>query len=224
MIMKKLIILIVIVVIVVILVKTFYIEGPISKEQPSNKDNDIAKSFYEISEERITLENFLGFPLPKIDDKYHGQVYFDWGIGTENARKLWWLVAKLSEDVFYKLVEQANFQKTLNLLEVWPDAFLCQHEDFADKYWDVKNAVNDGTFYGEDPEYEARMLLKYENGVMYFKKEEIYLTLKDENGTILHKKAKKRQLNNEISDPDKSPSVRVENLRLRYVQQCGSGR
>jgi len=190
--MKKTIILIVVVVIVVILIKTFYIEFPISKEKTPNKDNNVAKSSYEISEERVTFKDFLGFPLPEIDDKYHGQVYFHWGIGSENAQRLWWLVAKLPKDVFYELAEKANFQKVPDLLEIWPEAFLCQHEGFAKKYWDVRNTVNNDTFYAEDPEYEAHMLLKYENGIMYFKKEEIYLTLKDENDNILHKKAKRK--------------------------------
>ena len=189
--MKKLIILIVIVVIIVILVKTFYIEFPSSKEQTSNKDNNAAKSWYEISEERFTFEKMLGVSLPEATTDKHGYVNFTATVGKE-AKKLFWVVATLPKEDFYALVGKLNLQRTSDLLKFWPDAFSCRVEKFAEKYWDVKNSVNDETYYGEDPEYRGQMVIKYEKGKIYFKKEVIYIEAgTNERGSTVYKRSKR---------------------------------
>jgi hypothetical protein len=63
----------------------------------------------------------------------------------------------------------------------------------------VTAEVDDNTFYGEDPVDEAIMLMKYENGKMYFKKEFTYITtVRTEDNELLYRKAKR----GEQADPN----------------------
>jgi hypothetical protein len=189
--MKKVIILIVVVVVVVILIKTLYIEFPSSKKQTSNEDNDVAKSWYEISEERFTLEKVLGVSLSETAINKHGYGTFIATVGKE-ANKIFWIVATLPKEDFHTLVGKLNLQKTPDLLKFWPDVFSCQEENFTKKYWDAKNSVNNETYYGEDPEYRAQTALKYENGKMYAKKEVIYIEAgTNERGSTVYKKSRR---------------------------------
>lgn len=183
--------LIVIVAIVIILIKMFYVKFPSSKEQTSAEDNDVVKSWYEISEERFTFEKMLGVSLPEATTDKHGYVNFTATVGKE-AKKLFWVVATLPKEDFYELVGKLNLQKTSDVLKFWPDAFSCRVEEFAEKYWDVKRSVNDETYYGEDNKYRGQMVIKYEKGKIYFKKEIIYVEAgTDEDGSTVYKRSKR---------------------------------
>ena len=160
---KKIIVLIVVVVVIVVLLKALHIEFPSSKKQTANKDNDVVKSWYEISEERFTFENVLGVSLPETAINKHGYGTFIANVGKE-ANKIFWVVATLPKEDFYALVGKLNLQKKSDLLKFWPDAFSCQEENFTTKYWDAKSSVNNETYYREDVEYQTQMVLKYENG------------------------------------------------------------
>jgi hypothetical protein len=46
-------------------------------------------------------------------------------------------------------------------------------------FWDVTDLASEDTYYGEDTEDEARLVLKYENGKLYIKKEVMYIRGKD---------------------------------------------
>ena len=186
--MKKLIAMIVVIVIVVVLIKAFYTESSTPKEQISNKDDNVAKGWYEITEERVTFKDMLGVSLPDTVTDKHGYGDFTATVDKE-AKKSFWIVATLPKEVFYSIVFELNFQKISDLLHFWPDAFSCQIEEFAVKYWDVENSVNDETYYGEHPRYRTQMVIKYENGKMYFKKEIIYIEAgTDDDGSTVYKK------------------------------------
>lgn len=189
--MKKILIVIPAIVIVVILLKTFYTEVPNSQKKPSNNDKDVAKSWYEISEERFTFEQVLGASLPEATTDKHGYANFTATVGKE-AEKLFWIVVTLPKEDFYALVETLNLEETTDLLKFWPDVFSCRAEEFAEKYWDVKNSVNDETYYGENLEYRIQMVIKYENGKIYLKKQVIYVEAgTNERGSTVYKKSKR---------------------------------
>ena len=89
-------------------------------------------------------------------------------------------MAKLPKEDFDALVEQLDLFKKPDLLEIWPDAFDMARDDFDEKwgyngFWDVTYTASEDTYYGEDTEDEARMILKYENGKLYIKKEITYI-------------------------------------------------
>jgi hypothetical protein len=95
-----------------------------------------------------------------------------------------WAVAKLPKEDFDALVEQLSLFKRPDLLEIWPDAFDMERDDVNEEwgyngFWDVTDLASEDAYYGEDTEDEARLVLKYENGKLYIKKEVMYIRGKD---------------------------------------------
>ena len=184
----------VIVVIIIILVKAFYVGNPSSSEQMPDKDSNVAKSWYDMSEERFTFEDILGASLPKTAVDKHANATFVATVGKE-AKKIFWIVATLPKEDYHVLVKSLNFKRAPDLLKFWPEAFSCSEEELGEEYWDVKNSVNDETYYGENPEYKAQMVIKYERSKIYFKKEILYIEAgTDESGSTVYKKLKRSNI------------------------------
>ena len=136
------------------------------------------------------IEYILGAPLSgaaaDIDVFSYGNfgkphIYMD---KAAKASFWFWAVAKLPREDFASLVEQLKSYKNPDLLEIWPDAFDMARDDVDEKwgyngFWDVTDSVNEDTYYREDTKDEARLLLKYENGSLYIKKEVVYIRGKD---------------------------------------------
>lgn len=124
------------------------------------------------------IEYIIGTPLSKSTTEID---IFSYGNFWADKASFWiWAVAKLPKEDFDALVEQLDLFKKPDLLEIWPDAFDMARDDFDEKwgyngFWDITYTASEDTYYGEDTEDEARMILKYENGKLYIKKEITYL-------------------------------------------------
>jgi hypothetical protein len=191
--------LLILMVIVVVIVAILILSGK-SKEEDSNlnAEDDTPKSWLEIIEERYTYHQIIGAPLPETATQKKAQVHFNISIGKAFNTEYFFFVSTMPQNDFYALVEQLGLEVKPDLLEIWPEALDCSIKQFAEN-WTVTAEVDDNTFYGEDPVDEAIMLMKYENGKMYFKKEFTYITtVRTEDNELLYRKAKR----GEQADPN----------------------
>jgi len=135
------------------------------------------------------IEYILGAPLSAAATDIDVFSYGNFGkphIYMDKAAKasFWfWAVAKLPKQDFASLIEQLRLFRKPDLLEIWPDAFDIPPDDVDEKwgyngFWDVTDSVSEDTYYREDTEEEARLLLKYENARLYIKKEITYVKVK----------------------------------------------
>jgi hypothetical protein len=179
---KKLVVLIIIVVILIGLFKVLGIDTSIFSKSKKNKDATWQSS-YEVMTENNSYEDIIGAPLPQSADDIHAQVYFY----SDRGHKCSWIVAKLGKEEFHYLTEQLHSVNQSNLIDIWPEAFSCQIEEF-NRFWDLSNIVDEFTFYREEPLEATRRMFKYENGKLYVKKVTRYITSSDENGKLIHKR------------------------------------
>jgi hypothetical protein len=186
--MKNLMILMAVLVVAVVLLTASCKDS--SREQASHEDSDTAKEWYEMSEERFTFEQILGASLPESATDKGGFVDFKSSVDVE-AEQSFWLVATLPKEDFLSLVETLNLERSSDLLRLWPDAFACDKEEFANRHWDVDNSVNDDTYYGDHPTYRGQLAMKYENGRLYFRKVIMYDVETDDDGSTVYRKSKR---------------------------------
>jgi len=162
--MKKLIALIVIVFVIWGLVKL--LGGSFSlSSKPSSNEDEVEVGFE-------SIEGIVGVPLPKTVTDIEGDQLTNLNTGEGT----YWVVAKLPKEDFYNLVKQLELVQKPDLLEFWPEALEREPSPFEDdefnELWDVKNIVNEDTYFGEKRKEEETtyIVVKYENGKLYFKK------------------------------------------------------
>jgi hypothetical protein len=59
--------------------------------------------------------------------------------------------------------------KEPDLLTIWSEAFDCEDKELK-VFWNITKSVDENTYYGEDPQIESRIMLKYEQGKFYVKR------------------------------------------------------
>ncbi len=182
--MKKLIALIVVVVVIWGGLKMIGVDTFVSLKSDSSKDDNTPKYAYELVS-NVTYEDIMQCRFPKSASNSHGNVQFHDGLweGT--------VVADLPAYDLPKITEELNLVLTSNILKIWPKAFDCKEGSFKDKFWNVSSENNNNTYYFEHPAELTRIVLKYENGKIYFKRETKYSMMPGEGGTTLHKKIEK---------------------------------
>jgi len=186
--MKKLIVLVVAILVIWAIIKLLGGTSFVSSNSSTAEEHNNWKGTYEVTTENNTLRDIIGSPLPKTASNIHSQAYFYMSSGD----KCNWVVASIPKEDFYDLVEELELTRKPNLLELWPEAFDCQIQEF-NKFWDVTNIVNKDTYFGEDTDFEACVMFKYENGKLYVKKITRYITSTNKNGMVVHKKAEKNK-------------------------------
>jgi hypothetical protein len=190
--MKKLIGLIVVVVVIWVVLKM--IGGDVSLSPESSQgDKDKGVYYpYELSQEGNKSKDIIGMSLPKTTFDVHGPVFYIFNPNSNDPTtyKANWLVAKISREDFYTMVERLGLTKEPDLLEVWPEAFECELDKF-DKFWDLEKTITEDTYFMEDPDEETYRLFKYENGSLYVKQSTTYLSFRSEKNEVLYKKVKR---------------------------------
>jgi len=190
--MKKLVVIIVIVAVIFVILKIIGVNTSLSLRRSSHKRKGW-KSDYKVLMEDNTCEDIIGTSLPGTSSDIHTQAFFY----MRSGEKYNWVVASMPKEDFYDLVEELNLKQKPDILEVWPEAFglQCGHSDPTGfsiyKFWDVRNTVNDNTYYWEAPEEQTRTAFKYENGKLYIRKITKYIGVRDEKGWMHHKKAER---------------------------------
>lgn len=123
-------------------------------------------------------------------------------LGQTIVLQTYWVVAKMPEEDFYRLVEGLELTEKPDLLKFLPKAFDWGHGSEVDKqhyfykFWDVTPTVDENTYFGEKPEEQVyfegekkaykkseKIVAKYEMSNLYFKKLIRYVSLEDENQT-----------------------------------------
>ena len=67
-----------------------------------------------------------------------------------------------------------ELSKEPDLLTIWPEVFDCEKGKDIESFWDITKSVDGNTYYGEDPQIETRIMLKYEEGSIYVKRSTYY--------------------------------------------------
>ena len=178
--MKKLMVLMVFVVAIGLI-------GCDSKSPQKNvKDDNTPKAAMYLTS-NVTCEDIIQSEFPKLANNFYREVGFFNGIW------IGMVVANLPEEDLLIFTEKLNLILTPNLLEIWPEALDCKEEKFENfrrNFWDLTSNSND-LYYFEYPDEFTRIMLKYENGKIYFKRETEYSTIIGQDGTLLHQKVKK---------------------------------
>jgi len=189
--MKKLIVLIVAVVVIWFVLKMIGVDISLSSKPSSNNEDKGIYYPYQVTQEGNTYKDVIGMPLPKIAVDVRGPVFYLFGSDDEpTTYKLNWLVVKIPKEDFYAMVEHLGLIKKPDLLEIWPEAFECEFDEF-DKFWDLEKTITEDTYFIEDPDEVTYRLFKYENGNLYVKKSTTYVMFINEKHEVLYKKVKK---------------------------------
>jgi hypothetical protein len=159
----------------------FIVIGCKKQEDKNVPRDNKPKQFYELLYD-ISHEEILGCKIPKSATNIRGYIDF--------TSSIWqgFFIARLSEKDFHFIVNKLSLDQEEDLLEKWPDAFNCRDVDFREKYWSVTNEINQYTYYYEYPHEMTRLLAKYEDGKLYFKRETKYINFADEGGNTVFKK------------------------------------
>ncbi len=102
---------------------------------------------------------FIGAPLPsaasaiKYADKagFHGGDYF--------------VSTKIDPSAFREVTSKLGMSNRNDLLTIWPEALTG-----APSWWTVSNTNDTNTFFADRPKEFSKVVARYENGTMYFKR------------------------------------------------------
>ena len=167
--MKKLIALIVVVAIIMILLKIMGGRVYLSSDSKENIESNEWKVVNTVLLRGNSYKEMIGANLPKSAQDVHSGVVVD--INTKIKSGL--MVAKISKEDFDKLTNQLELTKEPDLLTIWPEVFDCEKKELKE-FWNIKKSVDENTYYGEDPQIESRIMLKYEEGKLYVKRSIYY--------------------------------------------------
>lgn len=184
--MKKLIALIVVVAIIMVLLKIM--GGKVSPNSDS-KDN-IESNEWKVVNTVLLRGNrhkdVIGADLPKSAQDIHSGIVVD----TSTRVKSIWVVAKLPKNDFDTLTNQLELTKEPDLLTIWSEVFDCEKKELKE-FWNITKSVDENTYYGEDPQIESRIMLKYEEGKLYIKRS-IYYDGKIGSDSLIYLKVRRR--------------------------------
>ena len=156
---------------------------------------------------RISIEkNIIGGSYLKTASDIHWdqwkQIEWSPGLGQTIVFQTYWVVAKMPEEDFYKLVDGLELNEKPDLLEFWPRAFEWAHGSvrrpkidkkyYFYKFWDVTPTGDKNTYFGEKPDEglyfesekktykkQEKIVAKHEKGTLYFKKLITYISVEE---------------------------------------------
>lgn len=176
--MKKLIALIIAVVVIVILIKTFYIETPISKN--SGK-----------TEVRTEVDEYIakfkeGILFPKDAEKIllrPASQNFSVENGVNVCEENVYISAQITKDEFFSFINQLGLEESPDLFEFWPNVFF--HKYLTNNAWDVTKTPNKYTYYGANPIAQIEMAARYENDKVFIRTKAKVELLEDYDGQMI---------------------------------------
>lgn len=173
--MKKLIILIIVVLLIWGALKIIGVDTSVSLNLGSKEKNSRKK----LTADYVIAEYMEGISFPKGATDVHVD---QWSAGYYPLlEQSFWVVAKMSQEDLYGLIDQLKLIAKPDLLEFWPEAFKLEQGGIS-SFWNITNTTNEDTYYGQHPKNERSIAIKYENKKAYIRTLLVYIQVEDENG------------------------------------------